>query len=168
MPTTIDIEITSIGCLEADDRPWPGRTFTTYKLTTNVKPASFYEHHLGFRASMRAKPKVKQRDCNYSILCMIEPFCHTHMRIAPFNVIISDEGDGQLRVSVRLPRGMQDVMLVALRDGKHVWQAIPYKPVNESIYYATLVFDASMSVHIEELQTGDYDTQPLAQEGDSN
>lgn len=166
MPTTIDIEITSIGCLEADDRPWPGRTFTTYRLTTNIKPSSFYEHHLGFRASMRAKPKVKQRNLSYNILCMIEPFCHTHMRIAPFNVIISNIGDGQLRVSLRLPRGMQDVTLVALQGDEQVYRAKPYQTIDESICYATLVFDASTSIHIEEL-TGDYTTQPLVKEGDS-
>jgi hypothetical protein len=163
MPTTIDIEITSIGCMEADDRPFPGKTFTTYRLTTNIKPASFYEHHLGFRASMRAKPKVKQRDLSYSLMCMVEPFCHTHMRIAPFNLIISNIGDGQLRVSLRLPRGMQDVMLAALQDGKQVYQAKAYQTLDANIYYATLVFDASVTIHIEELSTGDYDTQPLAE-----
>lgn len=168
MPTTIDIEIKSIGCLEADDRPWPGRTFITYKLSTNVKPASFYEHHLGFRAQMRAKPKVKQRDNKYSILCTVDPFAYTSMRISPFNLIVQNVGDGQLRISLRLPRGMQDANLVALRDGEQIWRAKPYQTSDESICYATLIMDASMSVRIEELNRDSYNTQPLAEEGDSN
>jgi len=86
------------------------------------------------------------------------------MRIAPFNIIISNEGDGQLRVSVRLPSGMQDVLLVALQDGERVYQAKSYKTIDESICYATLIIGPSMSAHIEE---ADYSTQPL-EKGDSN
>lgn len=166
MPTKIDIEITSIGNLDSDDDAFPGRTWCTYRLTSNIKPAQLYEHHLSFRSRMRAKPKVKQRNLNYSLLCTVDPFNHTHMRIAPFNLIVANVGDGQLRVSVRLPRGTQDVLLVALRNGEQVYKAKPYQSSDESISYATLIMDSSMIVHIEE-STG-YNTQPLAEEGDTN
>jgi hypothetical protein len=165
MPTNIDISITDVGCLEYDDDPRAGRTWCTYRLTSNVKPSALYEYHLGFRANLKKRPKIKPRDDGYGFLCTMDPFNHSQLRVEPFNLIISNVGDGQLRVSVRLPRDMQDVLLVARQGDEQVYRAKAYKLPDENIYYATLIMDASMSVRIEEV---DYNTQPLAEEGDSN
>lgn len=156
--TAIDIAITMPECDATTGSPFLGRPEHHFEIWSSVKPSHAEEYHLGFRTRRVSNRRFRPRDDKYRFIGLNEPFMHIHIRIAPFDIICANNGDGQMIVAVRLPGGMAACHMNVLQEGKQPIEVEPYVRPEEAIYYAMAVISPLQSIHIEEVK-GDTDAK---------
>jgi hypothetical protein len=148
--TAIDIGITMAECDGTTGSPFIGRPEHTFEVWSNVKPSHAEEYHLGFRTRRIPHRLFWPRGDKYRFIGLNEPFRHTRIRIAPFDIICANNGDGQMLVAVRLPGGMTTCCMSILQEGKAPIEVGSHVRREEAIYYCMAVISPLQSVHIEE------------------
>ena len=139
-----------------------------YGITSNTEFQKPIVYTLGFR-SRKSETKIKRIGDRYTTGDLLETYQYAIVRVPPFMVNCTNLGDGLLGVNVRMKGGMTVCRLSILSsDGKKPKINDDDFLKSDDIWYAMAVIRSHQTVRIEELSRGDYDTQPLAQEGDSD
>ena len=168
MPTKIEILLDTASSLVDEESPY---YYKRVILAPYIRSATRFDHvrytHLGFSAWSHGKQAIRHANGLYTYIGDLEPNVDAHIIIPPFKLCLENLGDSFMGVHVRLPDGMSHCKMTILQECK-ASRVVDDFIQFEGIYYCTAVMNCLQIIHIEEPQTGDYDTQPLAEKGDSN